>query len=105
MSAASSTTLDERDELDDARPDGMSPAERTLRAQLAAHTSWANTTDRTARTARGREAFLAKFEAEVDPDGTLDPIERAKRAESARRAHFSRLALASAKARRERRAA
>lgn len=78
----------------------LTPTERKLRAQLAAHTSWANTTDRTARTAAGRQALAEKFEREVDPDGTLDPIERARRAESARKAHFARLALLSAQARR-----
>lgn len=40
------------------------------------------------------------FEREVDPDGTLPPVERGKRAESARRAHYLRLALRSARARR-----
>jgi hypothetical protein len=45
---------------------------------------------------------MATFEAQVDPDGILEPAERARRAESARKAHFGRLALASAKARRAR---
>lgn len=75
-------------------------AQRRLRAEIAAHTSWANTNDRTARTQPGRDAFLERFEREVDPDGLLDPAERTKRAESARKAHMKRLAFASAKARR-----
>jgi hypothetical protein len=50
--------------------------------------------------ANGRAAFLARFEAEVDPDGTLPIEERRRRAEHARAAYFARLALASAKARR-----
>ena len=79
----------------------LTPAERKLRAQLAAHTSWANTEDRTKRTEAGRQALHAKFEHEVDPDGVLDPVERARRAESARKAHFARLALKSAQARRK----
>jgi hypothetical protein len=54
-------------------------------------------------TAAGRAAFLARFEAEVDPDGTLSPEERSRRAEHARSAYFTRLALASAKARRGKR--
>lgn len=82
-------------------PAALTPAERKLRAQLAAHTSWANTRDRTARTAAGTKAMLDKFERQVDPDGTLDPAERALRAASARKAHFSRLALKSAQARRK----
>lgn len=49
-----------------------------------------------------REAFLSKFEREVDPDGLLDPVERARRADMARKAYFTRLAMASAKARRKR---
>ena len=71
---------------------GLSADERRLRAQAAAHTSWANTTDRTARTAR--------FEKQADPDGILPPEERARRAEHLRKAHMAKLALASAKARR-----
>jgi len=54
-------------------------------------------------TANARAAFLARFEAEVDPDGTLSPEERRRRAEHARSAYFTRLALAAVKARRQRR--
>lgn len=57
------------------------------------------------RTAPGRAAFLARFEHEVDPDGTLSPEERQRRAEAARRAFFAELALKSAQARSKRRAA
>lgn len=77
----------------------LSPAERTLRARLAAHTKWA-THDPVEGTAKARAAFLDRFDREVDPDGVLDPVERARRAEHARKAHMARLALASAKARR-----
>jgi hypothetical protein len=49
------------------------------------------TPDRAARTAPARAAFLARFEREVDPDGTLDPAERERRATEARTAHFARL--------------
>lgn len=83
-------------------PQPMPPSERVLRSQIAAHESWARTEDRTARTANARKAMLDKFEQEVDPDGTLAPAERAKRAEHARKAHFKRLALKSAQARRRR---
>ncbi len=68
--------------------------DRKLAAIIAAHQSWANTTDRTKRTAGGRAAFEAKFLAKADGD----PI----RAEHLRKAHYARMALASAKARRER---
>lgn len=80
----------------------LSPELRSLRSQIAAHESWAHTPDRTARTANARKKFLDKFEQEVDPEGTLPPAERAKRAEHKRRAHFQRLALKSAQARRRR---
>jgi hypothetical protein len=80
----------------------LPPSERTLRSQIAAHESWAKTTDRAARTANARKAMLAKFEQMVDPEGELPPAERARRAEHARKAHFKRLALKSAQARRRR---
>lgn len=78
----------------------LTPKERSIRASAAVHTSWANTADPAARTAPGRKAFADRFEKQVDPDGVLPPEERARRAEHARKAHFQRMALASAKARR-----
>jgi hypothetical protein len=51
-------------------------------------------------TAPARHAFLAQFEHQVDPEGTLLPAERARRAEAARKLYFARLALKSAQARR-----
>ena len=78
----------------------LTPAEKSLRGQIAAHESWSRTTDRAARTANARKAMLDNFERQVDPEGTLPPAERAKRAEHARKAHFKRLAYKSAKARR-----
>jgi hypothetical protein len=77
----------------------LTPAERRLRAQAAAHARWAQE-DPIANAARGQAGLLARFEREVDPDGTLPPAERARRAESARKAHMARLAFASSKARR-----
>ncbi len=77
----------------------MSPEERSLRAKLAAHSLHAHADSRDL-TKAAREAFRSQFEREVDPDGTLDPAERARRAEHARKAHYYRMALASAKARR-----
>jgi hypothetical protein len=82
----------------------LTPEQRSLRARTAAHDSWAQTSDPAARTAAARQAFLSRFERQVDPDGVLDPAERARRAEHARKAHFSRLAFASSKARAARRA-
>jgi hypothetical protein len=80
----------------------LSPSEKSLRGEIAAHESWARTEDRSARTAPARRAMLDKFEQQVDPDNELTPAERAKRAEHARKAHFKRLALKSAQARRKR---
>lgn len=81
------------------------PGDRSLRARIAAHTSWANTPDRSARTKPGRDAALARFEREVDPDGVLPEDERRQRAEHASKAHMQKLALKSVKARRRRKAA
>lgn len=75
----------------------ISDSERKLRSSIAAHTSWANTEDRSARTAPGRRALDQKF---LDAAGG-DP----RRAENLRSAHFKRLALKSAQSRRRAREA
>jgi hypothetical protein len=80
----------------------LSPAERSLRARLAAYAMHARH-DARRTSANGRAAFLARFEVEVDPDGRLDPEERRRRAEQARRAYFARLSLAAVKARQAKR--
>lgn len=79
----------------------MSNGESRLIASIAAHESWANTVDRSLRTAAARAALMAKFENEVDPNRELPPNERALRAEHKRRAYFQRLALKSAQSRRK----
>ena len=76
-------------------------ADRSLMARLAAHESWANTADPSARTAPARRALRDCLERQVDPDGVLSPAERARRAGHARKAYFTRLALRSAQARRK----
>lgn len=83
------------------------PEDRALRARIGAHESWARTADRASRTAPAREAMLARFEKEVDPDNQLPIAERIQRAEHLRKAYFLRLARrsADARARRGRRAA
>ncbi|MCU1687819.1 MAG: hypothetical protein JWQ81_8558 [Amycolatopsis sp.] len=83
----------------------MTPEQRSLQARVAVHTSWANTEDRTARTAPGTKAFMDRFERQIDPEGVLDPADRARRAESAKTAYFLNLAAKSAKARAKRKAA
>ncbi|MGH8930756.1 MAG: hypothetical protein ACRDZO_09065 [Egibacteraceae bacterium] len=79
----------------------LSPSQRILRARLAAHALHARRDSREV-TAPARAAFLRRFEDEVDPDRTLAPAERARRAEQARKAHFTRLALQSARTRQAR---
>ncbi len=71
----------------------MTSPERTLIAQIAAETSWANTENRSARTAPARAALDQKFLTEAGGD----PV----RASHLRKAHFKRLALKSAQARRK----
>ena len=68
-------------------------SERQLAARIAAHESWANTPDRSARTAPARAALDQKFLDEADGD----PV----RAAHKRKAHFARLALKSAQSRRK----
>lgn len=67
--------------------------DNTTIGQLAAEESWAKTVDRPGRTAAAREAFNQRFLDEADGD----PV----RAEHLRRAHFKRLQLRSAQARRK----
>lgn len=76
-----------------------STSPRSLAGKIAANSRWASEPDRPAATQAARNAFLSRFETEVDPEGTLPLDERTRRAESAMRAHMQRLALASAKAR------
>lgn len=69
------------------------PSERSQAASVAAEFSWANTTDRSARTAPARAARDAKFLEQAGGD----PV----RAAHLRKAFFKRLALQSAQARRK----
>lgn len=78
--------------------------DRTTKARIAAHTSWAKTPDRSRRTAPARQAALERFERLVDPDGRMTPQQREQAAESARQAHYRTMALKSHAARRRKRA-
>ena len=69
----------------------MSDGYRTTLGRLAAETSWANTLNRSARTAPARAAFEAKFLEQADGDLV--------RAAHLRKAYYARLAMKSAKAR------
>lgn len=79
----------------------MTPTERSLRARLAAHTLHSQV-DAVKHTAPARRAFMERFEDQVDPERRLSADERARRAEQARRAYFTRLALRSVQARQSR---
>lgn len=65
---------------------------RAALGSIGAHISWANTVDRSARTAPARAALDAKFLEQAGGD----PV----RAEHLRKAYFKRLALKSAASRR-----
>jgi hypothetical protein len=75
---------------------------KDINKRIAAEISWARTYDRSARTRPAREAFLKRFETEVDPDGTLPPQERRERADHALRAYMLQLAKRAVAARRTR---
>lgn len=84
----------------------LSKRERSQRARIAAHAMHAQH-DPVVTSAKARQVFAASFLEQVDPTGELrrtNPAEAERRAESARKAHFARLAFASAKARRARKA-
>jgi hypothetical protein len=65
---------------------------KDINRRIAAEISWSRTVDRSARTRPARQAFLRRFEREVDPDGKLSREERQRRAEHAKRAYMLRLA-------------
>jgi hypothetical protein len=70
-------------------------SDRALIGSIGAHQSWANTQDRTARTAPARAALEQRFLDRADGD----PL----RAAHLRKVYFQRLALKSAQARRAKR--
>lgn len=73
--------------------------------RLGAYVRWAkeDPLDPAGPLPRARAAFERRFLDEVDPTRSLSEQERNRRASHARKAYFTRLALASAKARRGRR--
>ena len=79
--------------------DSMTPEQRSLRARVAAYSLHASIEDEAAHTAPARKAFLDGFERQADPDGLLEPAERARRAEQLMKAHMTNLALRSSRAR------
>jgi arylamine N-acetyltransferase len=80
-------------------------SDRSRICQIASNTRWAKELDRAAATAPGTDAFMAKFEREVDPNSELTPEVRAVRAAQLRRAYMQGLARRSAQSRAEKAAA
>lgn len=74
---------------------------QAMSGAIGAHVSWSRTDDRAARTAPARKASMERFEREVDPEGLLEPQERAVRAEHARKAFYLKMSQASAAKRRK----
>jgi hypothetical protein len=64
----------------------------SINGRIGAEISWSRTRDRSARTRPAREAFLNRFEREVDPEGELPSDERRVLADHALRAYMLRLA-------------
>jgi len=80
-------------------PKNVNPAERSLRARLAAHRLHSQYDSREL-TKAARAAFEDRFLKQVDPDNVLPDDERRKRAKHALKAHMLELSRLSAKARR-----
>lgn len=75
------------------------PHLRQLRARRAAYLLHAGGGT---STGAARQAFRDRFERQVDPSGILDPAERARRADFARKAFYTELAIRSVESRRAR---
>lgn len=72
-----------------------------MRARIAAHARWANTTptQRQRAAEAGQDGLLERFRREVDPDCALTPDARERLARNAQRSHMARLALNSSRKR------
>jgi hypothetical protein len=80
--------------------------DNSLLSTAANHDRWAAVEDRTAATAPARQAFRDRFLTEArERLGDLPADELARRAEHLRKAFYTRLAIASARARRARKVA
>lgn len=76
-----------------------SPAERSVQARVAAFAMHSQH-DTRETTAAARTAFRSSFERKVDPNGILEPAERRRRAEAARKSHYAKMTAASLASRR-----
>jgi hypothetical protein len=78
----------------------LSASERRLRARKASLTAWQNTVDRSARGRHANAGLMAKFAREIDPDGTMDPKERAAKVKTRHAKHIADMQWAAVQARR-----
>lgn len=76
----------------------MTPEQRSQRSRLAAQ---ARDAQGKTNTGPARAAFEQRFVNMVDPDRVLPEAERAKRADAARSAHFTRMAFLSSRRRKK----
>jgi hypothetical protein len=82
----------------------LTPEQRTLRAQIMANSRWAKE-DPAANAARGQAGLYARFVREAyEAEPGISDAEAERRALCAYKAHMTRLALASSKARSARKA-
>lgn len=77
-------------------------AERSMQSSIAAHTAHAIHGSQRMTQAARQAANFDRFADEIDPDRRLPPIELERRVAHLRQAHMKRLALRSARVRRER---
>ena len=77
----------------------LTPEQKSLRGRIAANKRWSQDGDRKGQGKRGQAGLLARFERQVDPDGTLPKKERRRRAQNARAEHMARLSFLASKAR------
>ncbi len=77
----------------------MTKSQRQQRARIGGY-ALAASRDSREYTRSAREGFWRRFLDEVDPDRTLPEAERERRARAALKAHMTRLALKSARKRR-----
>ena len=79
-----------------------SPAQRELAASIGSLTRWSRVHGDDARRAAlgpARAGLRSKWEREADPEGVLSPADLDAAVERLRKAHYRRMALASAKSR------
>jgi len=74
----------------------LTPQQRSLRARLAAYAMHAQGKT---NTGPATIAHLARFERQVDPDGSLPPDERQRRARHALKSYMAALALKASRSR------